>query len=67
MMIEKGGGMRKAGANMQGIHDNPANSNCQAVSHWKSVESKILTTYLPCQEGWAAARKKRVMTSKAEL
>ena len=51
MMIEKGGGMRQAGANMQGIHDNPANSNCQAVSHWKSVESKILPTYNAKRDG----------------
>ena len=33
MVLEKGGGMRQAEANVQGIYDNPASSNCQAVSH----------------------------------
>ena len=48
---KEGGGSNHTEPNVQGIYDNPVSGNHQAPSHWKTVETKILTKYLPNQEG----------------
>ena len=55
MVLEEGGGPRQAEANMQGVAMTTLQVATARQCHTENqcMESKILTTYLPCQEGWA--------------
>ena len=43
---------KTCGADCTGYPWQPVSGNHQAPSHWIYVKTKILTTYLSCQEGW---------------
>ena len=49
MVPEEGGATRQAELIAQSIHDNL----CAGTTRHCHTNTKILTTYLSCQEGWA--------------
>ena len=55
---KEGGAPSQSQPNGKGIHDNPVSSNHQALSPVRTVETKILTWYLPCQDGEGRAGNK---------
>ena len=54
MVLEEGGGPRQVEANTQGVAMTTLQAatarQCHTEKQWRV---KYLTTYLPCQEGWA--------------